>query len=83
MGQGMRWIDGGLLVEKSMKCFRGDTLVQCEQVSGEDGKDTYLRRLPSIRITPSKCITSACNGRASPGPGRNVRKELDPGWGVP
>jgi hypothetical protein len=79
----MRWIDGGLLVEKRMQCFRGDTLVQYEQISGDNSRNAYLRRLPSIRITPSKCITSACRGKASPGPGRNVRKELDPKRGEP
>ena len=79
----MRWTDEGFLVENRMQCFRGDTLVHCEPVSGDVGRNTHLRRFPSIRITPSKRITNACNDIASPGPERNVRKELDPNLGVP
>jgi hypothetical protein len=78
----MRWTDEGFRVENRMQCFRGETLVHCETVSGDVGGKTHLRRFPSIRITPSKCITSACSGTASPGPDRNVRKELDPNLGV-
>jgi hypothetical protein len=42
----MRWIDGGVFVEKSMQCFRGETLVRGKQISGYDSRKCPPEKVP-------------------------------------
>lgn len=78
-GHGILWIAGGFLVENSIQCLRGDTL-ETKSVSSKPPKRskewTYLSRLPSTLMTPSKCRLIDWRGKPSPGPAKKFRCAL-------